>query len=130
MSFVCLSCKSQPLMPVIFPVADKVKVRADEGQDTIFAVEACWWQGFSGKLLVPVDFLRKVNWFGPRRAENVPPYSPWMEAVPLSSSSEGWRLLKKERVMKMKAKSHTRTGRRTSTLPPVLHWFCVRSPFV
>lgn len=42
-SFVCLSCKSQPLMSAVFPVTDKVKVRADGGQDNIFAVEACWW---------------------------------------------------------------------------------------
>lgn len=44
-------------MPVIFPVTDIVKVRADEGQDNIFAVEACWRQCFSGKLVFRVDFL-------------------------------------------------------------------------
>lgn len=39
-SFVRLSCRS--LMPIIFPVTDKVKVSAYGGKDNIFAVEACW----------------------------------------------------------------------------------------
>lgn len=51
-----------------------------------------------------VDFLPKVNWFGVRCAGNVPLEGPWMEFVP-HSSPDGQRLLRKERFMKMKAKS-------------------------
>lgn len=61
---------------------------------------------FSGKLVFRVNFLWKVKCFWVKCAENVPLQSPWMEFVP-HSCPDGWRLLKKERFMKMKAKSYT-----------------------
>lgn len=102
-------------MPVVFPVTDKVKVRANGRQDNIFAVEACWWLRwcFSGSWcrfplkaeLVLSSICWKCSTLKSLDGICSTPLPGWMEAV------------KKERFMKMKAKSYTRTHAHPRCLP-------------